>query len=62
MAKAIKPCPFCGSKDIEYAGGAFTLTCNNCGALGPTDYEGKEFQTIEDAFIDAWNERVATDG
>lgn len=57
-----KPCPFCGSTDIEMhtSGNSFDekplwLECNWCGACGPTNY---------DFFKDAekgWDNRVNTE-
>ncbi len=29
------PCPFCGSKDIEYADCDYAVLCNKCGCVGP---------------------------
>lgn len=44
----LKPCPFCGSKDVGHDGNDY-VECNNCNTLGPT----------EEAYssADKWNTR-----
>lgn len=51
--KELKPCPFCGSKDLELLG-HFSIrwvACNSCYA------ESGSYDTDEEA-IEAWNRRV----
>ena len=52
----MKPCPFCGSKDIEVIGGSrgryFVASCLNCGA------QSKEVCLKFSAFA-AWEEKIA---
>lgn len=59
MAK-LKPCPFCGSKNIADHGKYNTwINCIDCGAEGPI--RGVElWKTKEDA-IEAWNRRASDD-
>lgn len=61
----LKPCPFCGSRDIAnvsagHAGPSnrfhagdeiFAVNCKNCGASVPNRYQNN-------LVVDAWNERV----
>jgi len=50
----LKPCPFCGSVEIERAlrmGWPVQTGCKSCGACGPFKLTGCEADT-------AWNERV----
>ena len=42
----LKPCPFCGSKDLDVTQ---WVECNGCGAFGPTPDEYGD--------LSAWNER-----
>lgn len=53
MADQLKPCPFCGSSDIELEIG--TPTCNNCSPLGPTNLKDKQTP------VEAWNTRANDD-
>lgn len=49
----IKPCPHCGSENIETFGKRLVnVTCRNCGMSGP-------IKDPEEAAIDAWNEVTA---
>lgn len=59
----LKPCPFCGSKDISdacYSGMDCYIMCDDCGASGPsnccTDADEQEDVAIED-----WNKRAELD-
>lgn len=53
----LKPCPFCGSKNIEVFGkDEYWTRCTECGASGPEDYNA----TPEDA-IRAWNQRFTSE-
>jgi len=66
MNDDLKPCPFCGSKDIE-SGEALIekedklysqAGCNNCGALGPVKQAHPELANRDDASNNAWNIRA----
>ena len=54
----LKPCPFCGSKDVFftsyydelYEGKIYHIRCNKCATLGP-------IEATEQQAIDAWNKR-----
>jgi Lar family restriction alleviation protein len=45
----LKPCPFCGSTDVEYID--FYVACNRCSAMGPSDESDIDI-------IKAWNTRT----
>ena len=50
----LKPCPFCGSKDIKLWGNhrdSFWFRCNNCASIDSYDTERQA--------VRAWNKRVA---
>jgi len=51
MSNEIKPCPFCGSTDVDAGDSALAewATCNNCQAAGPPSNSGDHY--------DRWNER-----
>ena len=55
MANKLKPCPFCGSKDVEVSKSLKVVVCNNCGAYGPDG--NKRYDCDEESAIDAWNKR-----
>lgn len=67
MNKELKPCPFCGSKNImldvkERGYGEFVhiAFCNGCGASGP-EAEGAlslTWHPDEQSAVAAWNKRV----
>lgn len=42
MAAIVRPCPFCGSQDLDLSGWA--VECNECGTQGPL---GKGSNAIE---------------
>lgn len=67
----LKPCPFCGSADVEsYPGGerndgrtwfAYYVHCNNCGCNGPltqTRHYNVSSQKARNASINLWNRRA----
>lgn len=55
---ALQPCPFCGSRNLDYTCREsepdklvfFYVFCNVCEASGPTDY-------VQTNAIERWNER-----
>lgn len=58
MMNVLKPCPFCGSKEItvkvipnEYEGDLACVKCETCFATGPESFEDNS------AIID-WNDRA----
>ncbi len=55
----LKPCPFCGSKDLEYefSGSQGYIKCNSCYALGPEAAEAADPICDVDAAFDIWNKR-----
>lgn len=52
MTEKLKPCPFCGSLDIEFRSPSYA-TCSECGADGPIGNA--------DNVIDKWNTRAEID-
>lgn len=46
----LKPCPFCGGKDIQYFGYSMELICQDCLSRGPANYS-------ERVSNKKWNER-----
>lgn len=61
----LKPCPFCGSKDIKFAvfdaedGGTIAcMMCKICEACGPTvDTRPDEGEAEYNDAVSAWNKR-----
>lgn len=55
MKEKLKPCPFCGSENIEIErgpiSGLFCVTCHSC-------FASSAFFDCEDAVIKAWNRRA----
>lgn len=52
MSKELKPCPFCGSKNLRLTGNSWHwVQCNNCFA----EIGGQE---SEEEAIEQWNRRV----
>lgn len=47
----LKPCPFCGSKDLQMHTCSFYVQCKQCCADGPWNDDGEE------AAIEDWNAR-----
>lgn len=56
----LKPCPFCGSKNLEYefSSSQGYVKCNACGTLGPEDPQAADPICDIDAAFDIWNKRV----
>lgn len=65
MSEELKPCPFCGSKDIKFAafdakdgGVVLCMMCIKCEACGPTvDPRPNEGEAEYNDAISAWNRR-----
>ncbi len=59
--KKIKPCPFCGSTNIDFKtknGTPNCLVCEDCGCTGPETHDridNWEFSTIPSELIELWN-------
>jgi transcription initiation factor TFIIIB Brf1 subunit/transcription initiation factor TFIIB len=59
----IKPCPFCGSTNIDFKtknGAPNCLVCEDCGCTGPEAHakiDNWEFSTIPSELIELWNKR-----
>lgn len=57
MEEELKPCPFCGSKDLKISvynnkgGTVYQVYCYRCGANGPDYGDNKQWA------INAWNKR-----
>ncbi len=56
MNEKLKPCPFCGSKEIVVIenGGTYDVHCRNCGCGSPYRYKKEDV-------IKAWNRRVVAE-
>lgn len=49
----LKPCPFCGSKNVEAQGiGSFAVVCKDCGANGPVVERGD--MSVTESCRKAW--------
>jgi Lar family restriction alleviation protein len=55
MKEELKPCPFCGSNDLDlcYVPKSHWVSCNVCNAEGPNG----NYSTVKKA-IAAWNKRI----
>ena len=67
----IKPCPFCGGKDLTFQSGTedregvpAKIICMDCGGAGPWEYlkpeaidDAWENDTIPSRLIELWNKR-----
>jgi hypothetical protein len=49
-----KPCPFCGSKDLEFSADVYAVCCRGCQASGP-DIQDE----IEAIGFARWNEQAS---
>lgn len=50
----MKPCPFCGGKELDVFSTAYSewyVVCNNCGTEGPVGH-------TEEKGIELWDKRV----
>lgn len=62
---ALKPCPFCGSCDLDAATrGKRYVSCNSCGCFGGSpEYKGMQgiwtqWEIVEAEINEAWNRRA----
>jgi Lar family restriction alleviation protein len=55
----LKPCPFCGHKNLWKLNEPHVVHCPHCGAKGPeyTLDRGSNFTTNKQS-VDAWNKRT----
>lgn len=61
----LKPCPFCGSDDLEYnfgtpdrEGRPTAIVCAECSAVGPYEYCSEYFEEYSIIATQAWNNRT----
>lgn len=65
----MKPCPFCGMTEPEmltvevcttnrYGTWKSYCECQNCGAVGPTHWNGDSEESAREGAIYSWNDRV----
>ena len=54
MESELKPCPFCGSTDIDWDGGGHAMFCGACNSVGPETANESRLDAIA-----AWNSRPA---
>lgn len=62
--KGLKPCPFCGSVDVEYDSDGGFVVCQNekdCGAMGPSSDGEPPFMAGADADEDEATRRSAVE-
>jgi hypothetical protein len=56
-----KPCPFCGSKNLEIPTGCVYVECKHCGAYGPSadthPFSLTQREVVMACAWDKWNER-----
>ena len=64
MSEKLKPCPHCGSKEVEVVTGFsdydFYVECGNCGCRSQTyiNLGDKTDEECIDLAINSWNRRV----
>ena len=59
MTEQLKPCPFCGSTDLNFfcdvESGTYMVRCRNCSTLF------KQYHAVKDEAKEAWNRRADND-
>jgi disulfide bond formation protein DsbB len=53
----LKPCPFCGSEDLDIFGA--TVTCRNCGACACSTIRNHLAKEKLDDVVEKWNKRAS---
>lgn len=64
LADELKPCPFCGGKDVDEAGPSlgcsrWRIVCDDCGAEGPPHGTEQSTEYHPSEAISAWNTRAS---
>lgn len=61
MGKDLKPCPFCGSENVEYtfSENQGYIVCMDCLANGPFSNWGSDPKCLVQAAVDVWNKRIS---
>lgn len=54
----VKPCPFCGSDNLDFDPVSECIVCDGCGAFGPNPGSITDAQTREHA-VSIWNQRAS---
>jgi Lar family restriction alleviation protein len=67
MSEELKPCPFCGSANVEvqafrHGSECYTVRCDGCGALGPLKRSSAGSHISWDLAMEAWNTRHIPEG
>jgi Lar family restriction alleviation protein len=67
MSEKLKPCPFCGSANVEvqafrHESECYTVRCDGCGALGPLKRSSAGSHISWDLAMESWNTRHAPEG
>lgn len=58
---SLKPCPFCGSPDVEMDEidrGVYCACCNTCGVIGPAVQDAPSAAAARNIAADKWNQRI----
>lgn len=67
MSEELKPCPFCGSTNVDaqafrHGSECYTVRCDGCGALGPLKRSSAGSHIRWDLAMEAWNTRHIHEG